>query len=311
MFNINLPPQIQDFITIFLGILVEAIPFVILGSIVSAIISTFIKDKWILRFLPKNRFLSHFVMPFIGVVFPVCECGNVPVARRLFFKGLKSSQVITFLLAAPAFNPIVYLSTYAAFKTNSPDMDLILFHIPQAVFLRFFLTYIIAVGIGLLIYFIKNEEDILNKKFSDEVACYVEHDHGKFKNFVNTIINDFGIMIFSLTLGAFIASTLQTFAPVNVLTTLGQNPILSILTMMLIAFVISICSNVDAFVALSYNSRFTSGSIISFLVFGPMIDIKSLSMMSQIFNKRILFLITFLVTSLVFLSSIILNYYFL
>ena len=298
MFNINLPPQFQDFITIFLSIFVEAMPFVILGSLVSALIGLFIKEEWILKLIPKNRLFSHALMPFLGIAFPVCECGNVPVAKRLLFKGVQISQVLTFILAAPAFNFIVFIATYSAFKDSI-----------SIVFFRFLFTYIIAVTIGILFSLKKNPDEILQSNFANEVACHHDHTKKSLKNFSSDLLDDFSQMLASLVIGALIASALQNFTPIDILKSLGQNPIISILIMIIIAFVISICSNVDAFVALSYSSRFTSGSIVSFLVFGPMIDIKSLSMLSTIFTKRFLILMTSLVFALTFILSLILNFY--
>ena len=298
MFNPSIPPQIQDFITIFLGIVVEAVPFVILGSLAAGVINFFISEKWIYRLLPRNRFLSHAIMPFLGVIFPVCECGNIPVAKRLFVKGLKSSHVITFILAAPAFNPIVFLSTYTAFRAT-----------PEIIFFRFVLTYFIAVGVGILFSYKKNDAELLKPSFLDEIACAPRNVKKSGKIFASNFMDDFGMMLVSLVIGSLIASALQSFTPLDILKTLGQNPILSILTMMIIAFVISICSNVDAFVALSYSTRFTSGSIVAFLVFGPMIDIKSLSMLANIFTKKTLILLILIVSILTFISGLILNFY--
>ena len=293
-----LPPQIQDFITIFLGIFVEALPFVILGSVVAALFTLFVNERWLLKIMPKNRVFSHMLMPLVGVVFPVCECGNVPVAKRLFYKGLKTSHVLTFLLAAPAFNPIVFLSTFTAFRAT-----------PEVIFFRFILTYLIAVIIGILVSYKKDDSEFLTKSFAHDVACYVPEKKTTWQRFLSLVLDDFGFMISGLVIGAIIASGLQNFTPVNLLRDLGNNPILSILVMMTIAFVISICSNVDAFVALSYASRFTTGSVVAFLVFGPMIDVKSLSMLSRVFSKKFLFSIAVIVFLLIFASTLFLNFY--
>lgn len=104
-------PQVSDFLTIFIGIVVEAFPFVILGVLVSVIFGVFVKDDVIYKYLPKNRILSHMMLSLSGIFMPVCECGNVPVVRRFLQKGLGVSHAVTFLLAAPTLNPITLWST--------------------------------------------------------------------------------------------------------------------------------------------------------------------------------------------------------
>src|SRR5688572_4719537 len=106
---------INVFSTRFLGIFIEAVPFLLLGTLTSGLIEAFIQPQDIVRYMPKNRVLSTIIGAFLGIMFPVCECGIVPVVRRLFKKGLPVSVGITFLLAAPFMNPIVFASTFIAF----------------------------------------------------------------------------------------------------------------------------------------------------------------------------------------------------
>src|SRR5574340_248721 len=106
---------IGTFSTRFLGIFVEAVSFLLLGSLFSGIIAVFLSDGGLTRLMPRNPFAATIVGSMLGFVFPVCECGVVPVTRRLYQKGLPVSVGITFLLAAPVMNPIVLASTYAAF----------------------------------------------------------------------------------------------------------------------------------------------------------------------------------------------------
>jgi uncharacterized membrane protein YraQ (UPF0718 family) len=112
---IQLPAALQNFITLFLGIVIESLPFVVLGVIVSVLVALFVSEDVILKLLPKNRYASHIFFALVGIFIPVCQCGNIPVARRFVMKGLSSSQAITFLLAAPVVNPITILTTYFAF----------------------------------------------------------------------------------------------------------------------------------------------------------------------------------------------------
>ena len=110
-----LQERVQTFVTIFLGIFIEAVPFLLAGSVVSGFIHIFVDQRWLDRFIPHNLFLGPLSGAALGLLFPVCECGVVPVTRRLYAKGLPVSIGVAFLLAAPVINPVVIVSTYAAF----------------------------------------------------------------------------------------------------------------------------------------------------------------------------------------------------
>lgn len=115
MFDLTLDPKIQDTLTIFLAIVIEAVPFIVLGVLVSAVLSAFVKDKWLLKLRGDNRFGSHLISSLLGMLFPVCECGNVPVTRELLGKGFSPSQAVSFYLGAPILNIVVIASTISTF----------------------------------------------------------------------------------------------------------------------------------------------------------------------------------------------------
>src|SRR5829696_2293963 len=116
--GLSLPSELQDFTTLALSIVVEALPFVILGALVSVIVRLFAPTERILRLLPKRPLLRRLSISLFGTFMPVCECGNVPVARGLVIKGLSVAESTTFLLAAPIINPVTLLAT-------SPDSRLV------------------------------------------------------------------------------------------------------------------------------------------------------------------------------------------
>lgn len=299
---LELPLQLQDFITLFMGLIVEAFPFVVLGGLVSALVAIFISPDLVARVLPKNKIVSHGLIAVTGIFMPVCECGNIPVARRMVANGFNASQAITFLLAAPIINPITLWSTVEAFGWESG--------IPQ---IRVVSAYLIAVGIGLAFSFVKDQTSLLTEHFY-HVHCEHNHDDDdhlhlpkelKNKNLALEVIKlnpkalnyffnrlasifqqEFLAVMPALIIGAMVAAATQTFIPREFLVGLATNPIASVVVMMVLAFVISICANVDAFFALSYATTFTTGSILTFLTFGPMIDIKILSMLSNTFKVK-------------------------
>ena len=290
-------PRLQDLITLFLGLITEAFPFVVLGVTVSVIISLFFKEKWLLKFMPKNRFLSHPILSTLGFLMPVCECGNVPVVRRLLEKGFSVSHAVTFLLAAPILNPITLWSTAEAFSFN-----------PNVVLIRMGAGFLIANIVGIILSYHKNQKSLLTDQFNH--FC---EDHGHEKNKISDVVNIFQrefVTVFKmLIIGALIASASQAFIPRDIITAIGGNVMFSILAMMLLAFVISICANVDAFFALAYANSFTTGSLLSFMVFGPMVDIKMLAMLRTTFKGKTLATIVTIVALLSILVGLIVNYY--
>ena len=132
------PVVLQTFTTRFLGIFIEAAPFLLLGTLVSGLIEAFVSRELIARLMPRSAFLATVLGGLLGFAFPVCECGVVPVARRLMHKGLPVSVAVSFLLAAPIMNPIVLASTFAAFGWGPVLIG------------RFVIGGLVAIGVGLI-----------------------------------------------------------------------------------------------------------------------------------------------------------------
>lgn len=292
----------QDFITLSLSIFVEAFPFLVLGSLLAGIVNTYVPAHTFEKILPKRGVLRRGALSLLGFMFPVCECGNVPVSRALMIQGLKPSEAITFLLAAPVLNPVTIWSTWAAFNYDQ-----------SIVVSRIAATFVIANIIGFVISLKKNENEFLTEKFSAVCAKPVAKEK-KTKSQIGTLSSKFTheayTMIKMLAFGAIIAGVIQTFVPRDVLTSIGSNVILSIIAMLLLAFVVSICANVDAFFALSFANTFTAGSIVSFLVFGPMIDIKMLALLKTTFKNNLLIIISILSLLMSALTGLVVSYAF-
>lgn len=290
--------RLQEFVTFFLSIIVEAFPFVVLGVLISVIVGLFFKSEWLLKILPRNRFLNHILISLFGIFLPVCECGNVPVARRLIAKNFTVSQSVTFLLAAPIINPITLWATLEAFR---PDTSIAVIRLLSALFVANF--------VGIVISYHKNQNTLLTDQFYAEVCEVDDHHHSKIEEGIEIFHHEFIEVMKMLCLGAVFAAVTQVFVPREIITSLGQSSVLSIIAMMVFAFVISICSNVDAFVVLPYAGTFTLGSIVSFLVFGPMIDMKILTMLRTSFKPKLLLFITLFVALFSVLIGLVVNYF--
>jgi uncharacterized protein len=304
--------RFSDFAMTFIGLLIGAMPFVVLGVGVSSLIAQFINPNWILRLKSKNNFFSHIQTMFIGLFLPVCECGNIPLAKRLSIIGFKPSEVITFMLSAPIFNPIVLITTLVAFNLD-----------PNIAIIRIVAGGGIALLVGLIFSLHPDQDSLLvhsksdlqpkksfsfNQSTESPVGVIPTQIHSNFfvDNFREEFINIFKMLL----VGCFLASLFQILIPRDTVNMFVNSPSLSVIALIFLAFIISICSSIDAFFALSLAGTFNLGSIIAFLVFGPMIDIKSLMLLRTIFTVRTLISFTIMVTLLSLLTGLSVNYFY-
>ena len=297
-----LSERLNVFATVFLGIFVEAVPYLLLGTFASGLVEVFVDRDQISRWVSSRPATAAISGAFMGMIFPVCECGVVPLTRRLFKKGLPLSAGISFLLAAPVLNPIVVLSTAAAFGWGA------------MLFWRFAVSLVIAVVVGLIFSVQKEAGEVLQPVLSGH-----EHDHThaepgdsipeKIRKALLITVDEFFDMGRYLILGSLLAAGLQTFISQSTLLSVGSGPVLSVLVMLLLAVLLSICSTVDSFVALGFIGTFSFGSVLSFLVFGPMVDIKSVMMYMQVFKRRSVFYIVAIPFMMSLLAGLIFNYF--
>jgi hypothetical protein len=294
--------------TVFLGIFIEAVPFLLLGVVSSAALHFFVTPRQLVRLIPRQPILASLGGALLGLIFPVCECGVVPVSRRLMQKGAPLSLGIAFLLAAPVVNPVVIFSTWAAF---GGDWGMVGW--------RLGLTLVIAAAVGLVFAAHPRPQDVLLASPAG-TGTHHYHDHGavpgghaadpigRISGLVWHSGAEFIEMSRYLILGALLAALLQTFVPRTTLLALGDTPATAVLVMLALAVVLSICSTVDAFLALSFAGAFGPGALLAFLVFGPMIDIKSSLMFLGVFQRRAVAVIVLLVFQMALLAGLFISY---
>lgn len=294
--------NLSNFFTIFISIVLEALPFIILGSFLSALIQIFISEETIAKIVPKNKVLGCVVAAMTGLIFPVCECAIVPIARRLIKKGVPLGIATTFMISVPIVNPVVLLSTYYAFNYNI-----------NMVIIRGMGGFLGAVTVGILIEaftlsgnVIKNN-NVYTHDYDCSCGCNTSYDNSKFAQILSHASRELYDIGKLLILGAGISAAFQIFIPRNFINTFGQDRIISVLIMMLFAFVISLCSEADAFIAASFTNMFSLGAISSFLILGPMIDIKNTLMLSYSFKKSYIIKLLIFVFILCFIIGEIVN----
>jgi len=321
----------QDFAYAFLSILFEGAPFILLGTLISGFIDIYLPAGTMDRFLPKNRNLAVLSAGLLGAVFPVCECAVVPVIRRLVSKGLPVSCALTYMLAAPIVNPITALSTWKAFQGQAPWM---------MTGGRVLLGYLVAVGVGLVVARFPLRA-ILRKSLADRIekeavapatqdshsdCCghdhshdthHCEHDHGHVHSHehshdgprliaaMRSAQKDFVDVGVYFTIGVAITALFNTgIAPGAVwLDGLAGNIFIAPAALMALAFILSLCSTSDAFIAATL-AKFTWGAKLAFLVFGPMLDVKLIFLYQTVLRKKFILILSVALFIVIWLASI-------
>lgn len=265
---------VETFVVIFASIVMEALPFVLLGATVSAAIEVFVPDR---AFAAVGRLPMGLQLPAAalgGFAFPVCECGSVPVARRLISRGMHPAAGLAFMLASPILNPVVLISTWVAYSGRELGLQMVLG--------RAGLGLVLAIVAGWAIGS-DDAKELLRPRSSDVHDHRVEGNRGR--AFFDHLGNDFFFMGRFVVLGAALAAMLQTAIPQDIVSGIARTAIIGSLALMAVAFVLSLCSEADAFVAVSFV-QFPLGSQLAFLVFGPVVDAKLAFLYGATFRKR-------------------------
>lgn len=261
-------PRLQTWTTVFVSVMVQAMPFLVFGVVLSAVIAVFVPRSFWAKALPKHPALAVPVASCAGVVLPGCECGSVPIAGSLIRRGVTPAAALAFLLAAPAINPIVLTATAVAFPDN-----------PEMVVGRGVASLIVAMVMGWLWLRLGRAEWIRlpHRPDLDDLSrgrafwAAVRHD----------VMHAGGFLV----IGAMAAAAINVLVPEVWLQRLADNPVLSVIALAVLAVLLSICSEADAFVAASL-SQFSLTSRLVFLVVGPMVDLKLISMQAGTFGRR-------------------------
>ena len=282
----QLPTSVLQMGAIFLSIMIEALPFVLIGSIISGFIDVYITPDRVHAFLPQNKILRILFGTFVGFIFPSCECGIVPIVNRFLEKKVPTYTAVPFLATAPIINPIVLFATYTAFG-NSVRFALFraLGSILVALVLEIFWGFVAKAPI------LKQDgAKVHSHDFSDKRGWT------KVGYALIQAIDEFFDMGRYLVFGCLFASFVQVYVPTYVLTRIGHNSLTAILLMMVLAFLLSLCSEADAFIGASLLASFGFAPVMAFLIIGPMIDIKNLLMMKNHFTNKFILQFISLIT---------------
>lgn len=299
----------QAFSTIAVSIFLEGLFFLLIGVIISSVIDVFISEETIRKFIPTNKFLALLSASLLGLIFPICECGIVPVIHRLLKKGVPLYLCITLLFSSPIVNIVVILSTYFAFRGHL-----------MIVVLRIAGGFLISIVTGFVISISFKKEEVMNSTAAsiNHISCGCSHDthhcsdhiipetgsvlytnnrfFAKTGKIIGHAIDEFFETSKYFIFGILITSILQTIIPNQYYIQFGHNFPFSNIFMIFLPYVLSVCSNTDAFIARSFFNQFNASSLLCFMIFGAMFDIKTTIMLKKIFKTgfivRLLMFIT-------------------
>lgn len=281
-----MPESFSTFSAIVTSIFIEAMPFLAIGALLSATIEVFVSTDRLVRYLPKGAVSSIAVGVSAGLILPTCECGVVPIVRRLIRKGVPVPTAIAFMLSAPVINPVVLVSTFVAFRGD-----------PGMVAGRVLMVAVTAAVVALIA---RQMGSVMSSTGSageshDTHAHSHHHDDAEHSGTATVLsrvgevlrhgASEFVDMGKYLILGSVAAGLVKTYMPQSILLFFDGQPVLEIIGMMGLAILLSVCSEADAFVAASFVS-FSAASKLSFVAVGPMIDLKLIGMFAATFNRR-------------------------
>lgn len=292
-----------DFCLLFLSIILEGAPFILLGTLISGFIDAYLPAGLIDRWLPKNKVLAVMLSGLLGAIFPVCECAVVPVIRRLIRKGLPVSCAITYMLSAPIINPIVVVSTMKAFSTSLGQFSLrqneaaVAFGPTFMTSSRLIIAFIVTVTVGLVVLKIRNSTilrpGVLPRRFDTEASSEEGDSRDSTSDVpgpnrlvlaMRTTMRDFMETAMYFTIGVAITAVFKAYVTEDLIILFNQNEATGIGLMMVLAFVLSLCSTSDAFIAA--NFPVPQSAKLAFLVYGPMMDVKLVFMYLAVFKPR-------------------------
>ncbi len=322
--------QLNYAFSLFLSLIVTSLPYLLAGIVVSSCLLVFVDEHQLVAKLPRNRFLGAIVGSGLGLLIPVCQYGNVPVARRLLMQGVPIPLAISFLIAAPTINPIVIWLTWKTFPER-----------PSIVLWRVLLTWVISITVALIFSTYRDKQRINTPEPREKRSSLLkfgtfllpsdesnpQHRVGnliyqypmataihcslpeKLLLLAENIVRELIELASILTIGCAIAAILQAFLPSSQLLTWGQIPVAQLLVMMLLGLILSLGSTANVFFASSLSATFLNGSLLAFLLLGSMIDLKTIGLLLSTVRPRAVLYLLLLLGQLTFLSTLLLNFY--
>ena len=299
MGGLLLPARLNAFVVVFVSIVLQSLPFVLLGVFASAAVQRYLSEGMLARWLPRRAVPLVALASVFGFVAPVCDCGVIPLARRLTAKGVPLYAATTFIIAAPVVNPVVLAATAFAFQGNW-----------TVVALRMAMTLSVATSVGLLVSVLFPGTPSLlpaGVPIRGGSGTPAAPGGGAVRALFAEASVEYFDIVFFVILGALFTAATQTFVPRGDLTAIGQSPVGSVLTLMPVASLLSICSEADAFVARAFATTFSLGAVLAFMTIGQIVDLRNGFLLARTLRGRLVALIVVVSYGLVLLEGAAIN----
>ncbi|MCD8552492.1 permease [Seleniivibrio sp.] len=287
---------LQVFVLKSSAIVMEALPFILLGSLVSSLIHVYVSEETVVKSVPKGVFRQIISGIFLALFIPSCECGIVPIVRRLNAKGVPAPMSAAYMVASPVINPVVMVATYAGFKGNA-EMTL----------MRILISILAAFAIGFLFSRMKDPfYAVKTETHAHGCSCGCHDEKGGFGNIINHAKDDFVQTLVYLTIGAFFAGAFHVLMPESVMNSISGHGAAAIAIMMVFAVLLSVCSEADSFVASSFV-HFSPASMLGFVNFGPIFDLKLVFMYRAVMSNRTMSKMVLTAAAVVYIACLLID----
>lgn len=269
------------FAGVVVAMILEAVPFLLFGAIASTIIRNAVPLGFFSRLSRRFGVFGIPIVALSGVVAPICECAIVPTVGRLKERGLSTAYAVTMIVAVPLLNPIVLVSTLAAFPGRG-----------DIVAARFGIGAIVAVGVGLITYGYEAFRRMSTLRSDATASPRIEAESvGRFRRsnvltVIHQSVEEFFEIFGYFLVGVIVSSVVTTVISPEVYSSVSKQPIIAIVTMIVAAFVLSVCSEADAFIGKALLPVVGPMGVTAFMVFGPMLDLKNTAMLGRVFPVR-------------------------
>lgn len=286
---------LKAIITAFFGTFLQALPFLTLGVFISSGIHLFISQEWIARQFSGSKWKGYLLSYLAAFALPVCDCTSIPVFKSLLDKGVPFSAALNFMLLSPIVNPVVIGSTWIAFNGNwSFVLGRILMGLVATTIISLLVTPPRQMHFPSAISFCETCSD--SKAEISTFKRFFLHGRNEYLRIINFLM----VGILFSTIISFVPLEQSFLAP-------KAHPLWSTLFLMLLAFLLSLCSSSDAMIARTLSTQFPYTALMGFLVWGPMMDIKNIMLLKAHFESKFIFKLVVISFTVTFFVSIILG----
>jgi uncharacterized protein len=274
----------------------QSVPFVLVGVFAATVVQQRLRGEVVARWMPRLPLAAVLLSSLSGLVAPVCDCGAVPLGRRLMAKGVPVYAALSFVIAAPVINPVTLCATAIAFQGRL-----------GIVVLRVTMTLSVAVCVGLIAAARHFEVPTLAQPLDEADKAASVQPLAQLRDAVSQASVEYAEVLFFVVIGALFTAASQTLLPRTDIASLGGQQAGSVLALMPVATILSICSEADAFVARAFATNFSLGAVLAFMTIGQIVDLRNSLLVWRVLGGRLLALVVLVSYPLVFLEGVALN----